>query len=158
VTSLVTELEGLARILLAAVLAAAVGWERESADRPAGLRTHMTMAIAAAMFTTLGAHLAARAAASGDARVDTTRVLEAVVTGVAFLGAGTIFSARHDQQPRGLTTAASLLATAAIGVAVAIGTYALAFGVTILLLVVLRVVRRVEEKAQPQEKAEPQEA
>lgn len=136
------ELEGLGRIALAMVLGAAVGWERERAHRPAGLRTHMTVALAACLFTVLSNHLAAYTPAHG-VEVDTTRVLQAVVTGVSFLGAGTIFSNREGSHIKGLTTAASLLATAAVGVAAALGTYVLAVGCTIALLVVLAVLGRL---------------
>jgi putative Mg2+ transporter-C (MgtC) family protein len=138
------EILPLLRVLLATVLGAAVGWEREKAERPAGLRTHMTVALAAALFTALGARIADTTATGDWIRTDPTRVLEAVVTGVSFLGAGTIFSTRRGETVKGLTTAASLLATAAVGVATALGSYVLAVGCTVLLLMVLGLVRRIE--------------
>lgn len=138
------EILPLLRVLLATVLGAAVGWERERAERPAGLRTHMTVALAAALFTALGVRIADTTATGDWIRTDPTRVLEAVVTGVSFLGAGTIFSTRRGETVKGLTTAASLLATAAVGVATALGSYVLAVGCTGLLLVVLGLVRRLE--------------
>jgi putative Mg2+ transporter-C (MgtC) family protein len=139
------ELAGLLRVLLATALAAAVGWERERAARPAGLRTHMTVGLAAATITTLSQELVQHASSMGrQVTTDPTRVLEAVVTGVAFLGAGTIVSGHRGRSVLGLTTAASLLATATIGVAAAAGAYVLAIGCTAMLLVVLHVFARLE--------------
>ena len=145
------ELMPLLRVVGATALGAAVGWEREKADRPAGLRTHMTVALAAALFTALADRIADTSSGRDWLRVDPTRVLEAVVTGVSFLGAGTIFSARHGATVKGLTTAASLLATAAVGVATALGSYLLAVGCTGLLLVVLGLVRRLEDHPEESE-------
>lgn len=142
--TLQADLFSLLRVLTATALGAAVGWEREKAERPAGLRTHMTVALAAALFTSLSDRIARTSPELEWIRIDPTRVLDAVVTGVSFLGAGTIFSARHGATVKGLTTAASLLATAAVGVATALGSYLLAVGCTGLLLVVLGLVRRLE--------------
>jgi putative Mg2+ transporter-C (MgtC) family protein len=78
-------------------------------------------------------------------RTDPVRIIEAIVTGIAFLGAGTIFRDPDYHGARGLTTAASLLIVAPIGIAVALERYILAVGVTVLALFVLRVVRRFEK-------------
>lgn len=138
------EVYPLLRIVMATALAAVVGWERERAERPAGLRTHMTVALAASLFTCLADRIADSSSGMDWIRIDPTRVLDAVVTGVSFLGAGTIFSARRGATIKGLTTAASLLATAAIGVATALGSYLLAIGCTAILMIVLGALRRLE--------------
>jgi putative Mg2+ transporter-C (MgtC) family protein len=141
--SLQTDLSILLRLLVALVLGAIVGWEREAAGKAAGLRTHMLVALAAALFVALGdavlEHFAAQAEA-GTVRSDPVRVIEAVVTGISFLGAGTIFVSRGQQRVEGLTTAAAIWATAAIGIAVGLERFGLAAGSTLLVFIVLRLV------------------
>jgi putative Mg2+ transporter-C (MgtC) family protein len=137
-------------VAIAMVLGGLVGLERELANKPAGFRTHMLVAAAAALFVGLSDILVDRFAVStvpDILRVDPIRIVEAVVTGVSFLGAGTIF--RHGQHDMvgGLTTAASMLLVAAVGVAVALNQLVLAAGVTLLTLIVLRVMTRVEKLA-----------
>lgn len=135
------ELTILLRLTIAVVLAAALGWEREATGKSAGLRTHMLVAIGAALFAGLGHVLVDSFATYGDRlRFDPTRVLEAVVTGVSFLGAGTIFVARGRGEVRGLTTAAAIWTTAGVGLATGLGRYVLAVGATALVFVVLRVI------------------
>jgi putative Mg2+ transporter-C (MgtC) family protein len=134
----------LGRVALAAVLAGFIGFERERQHRPAGLRTHMTVGMAAALMVVLADHMVARYAGSAGIQQDPTRILEAVVSGVAFVGAGTILMRRGENDVKGLTTAASLLGTASIGVACGVQAYVLAIGTTAMLLVVLAVVRQLE--------------
>ena len=135
---LIEQLQSLAYILLAMVLGALVGIERELADKPAGLRTHILVCGAAAFFVLLGNELIADHSKGGTIiRSDPLRVIEAVVAGVSFLGAGTIFHRRHYRDVAGLTTAASLLFVAAIGVCVALARIPLAIGATALVVVVL---------------------
>ena len=139
------ELRLLVRLLVSMVLAGALGWERESTGKAAGLRTHMLVGMSATLFVILGELLIMRFQSYGDAvRFDPIRIIEAVVTGISFLGAGTIFVSGGRQRVRGLTTAASILATSAIGVAVGLEQYVLAAGGTALLLVVLRVFQMFE--------------
>ncbi len=141
---LATDLNYMLRLVVALVLSGFLGWERERSDRPAGLRTHMTVGMASALFVILAEILNERYASSEMARMDPTRVLQAVVAGMAFLGAGTIFVMRGGSgRPRGLTTAASLLATSGVGIAAAVEAYGLAVGSTALLLVVLAVIGRI---------------
>jgi putative Mg2+ transporter-C (MgtC) family protein len=143
------EIEVLLRSLAALVFSAVVGWERETLGKPAGLRTHMLVGVGAALFVGLGELLVIEFNSYGDKlRFDPIRIIEAVVTGVSFLGAGTIFFAREEQRVQGLTTAASLWTTAAIGVAAGLGRYVLAAGVTILLFTVLRVLGWIERRAE----------
>ena len=103
------ELAPLVRLLVAAVLAALLGWERESARKSAGLRTHMLVGIASALFTVL-AELAVQdyPGEEGGLRADPIRVIQAVAIGVGFLGSGVIFVAKSGESVLGLTTAGSI--------------------------------------------------
>lgn len=140
------EFQILGRVAIAMLLGAAVGIEREMADKPAGLRTHMLVAGAAAVLVGLSDivvdHFAANS--SGEIRSDPIRMIEAVITGVSFLGAGTILRRRRSEEVEGLTTAASLLLTAAIGICVGLSEIGLAAGVTVLALLTLSGVKLIE--------------
>jgi putative Mg2+ transporter-C (MgtC) family protein len=140
-----TQLLLLIRLLAAGFLSGVLGWERESARKPAGLRTHMLVGIASALFTLL-AELAVvdYPGDAGGMRADPIRVIQAVAIGVGFLGSGVIFVARNEESVRGLTTAGSIWATAAIGIAVGLGYYVLAVGATLILLLVLRGMARFD--------------
>lgn len=136
-----TDLSILARVAVALALAGILGWEREQAGKSAGVRTHMLVGMAAALFVMLGELVIWRFQHYSDLiRLDPIRVIEAVVTGVSFLGAGTIFLTRGKDHVAGLTTAASLWMTSAVGMAVALERYVLAIGSTLLLFVVLRLI------------------
>lgn len=139
------ELALLVRLLLAGLLAGILGWERESARKSAGLRTHMLVGIASALFTVL-AELAVRdyPGAEGGLRADPIRVIQAVAIGVGFLGSGVIFVSKSGESVVGLTTAGSIWATAAIGIAAGLGYYILAVGATLLLVGVLRGMSRFD--------------
>lgn len=129
-----TELQLLGKIVIAALLGAIVGLEREFAERPAGLRTHMLVGATAAFFVMLADLLLASFEQSDVLRADPVRVLEAIVVGVSFLGAGTIlkYSQQGERVVEGLTTSASILSVAAIGTAVALNAYVLAVGAAFL--------------------------
>jgi putative Mg2+ transporter-C (MgtC) family protein len=132
-----------AKVAIAGVLGGLVGIQRELANRPAGLRTHAILAAAAAFIVGIAEVLVGYfvvESPSSVLRVDPIRIIEATVTGVAFLGAGTIF--RHERSVEGLTTASSLLLVAAIGIAVALRQLLLAAIVTALALLLLRALRR----------------
>ena len=121
-----------------------IGLEREFADKPAGLRTHMLIAGAAALLVGLGDTMMRRFALAGDlVRADPIRVIEAVVTAVGFLGAGMIIR-RGGDHIEGLTTAASVLFAAAVGICVALTEYLLAVGATVLDLATLRGIKPLE--------------
>lgn len=141
------ELALLVRLVVAGALAAILGWERESARKSAGLRTHMLVGIASALFTVL-AELAVRdyPGDDGGLRADPIRVIQAVAIGVGFLGSGVIFVSKSGESVLGLTTAGSIWATAAIGIAAGLGYYILAIGATLLLLVVLRGMSRFDRE------------
>jgi putative Mg2+ transporter-C (MgtC) family protein len=138
------ELALLIRLLAAAVLAAVLGWEREAARKPAGLRTHMLVGVASALFTVLGELAVENHPAEGGLRADPIRVIQAVAIGVGFLGSGVIFVARDGEHVVGLTTAASVWATAAVGIATGLGHYVLAAGSTVILMLVLRTMARFD--------------
>lgn len=132
----------------AMVLGGLIGWERELKDRPAGFRTHMLVAGAAAMLVGLGDLLAVHFSAEDYrelVRVDPIRLIEAVVAAVGFLGAGAIFRRSGGNSVSGLTTAASLLMVAAIGIAAGLRVHVLALGATLLTLAVLLVLKWAEK-------------
>lgn len=126
--------EPLVRLLLAIVLAGIVGWERERRGRPAGFRTYIMVGLGSAMFTLVSLY-----AFPGS---DPARVAAQVVTGVGFLGAGTILQRQTDVH--GLTTAAGLWAVAAIAMAAAAGLYVMAIVGAVFAVLILAVLRRVE--------------
>lgn len=135
----------------AMALGGVIGWERELKDRPAGFRTHMLVCGAAAMLVGLGDLLAMHFSAEDYrelVRVDPIRLIEAVVAAVGFLGAGAIFRRSGGGSVSGLTTAASLLMVAVIGIAAGLGSYVLALGATLLTLAVLLVLNRMEKRLQ----------
>jgi putative Mg2+ transporter-C (MgtC) family protein len=117
------------------------------AGKWAGLRTHMLVCLSALMFVKVGEALVANVARSdlgNTLQTDPVRMIEAIMSGIAFLGAGVIFRDPERNVARGLTTAASLLTVAPIGIAVAVERYVLAVGTTLLVLFVLRVVHWFE--------------
>ena len=130
----------LGRLVVAGLLAGVLGWEREQAGKSAGLRTHMLVGIAAALYTGL-AEIASVELGAG--RSDPVRAIQAVAMGIGFLGGGIIFVNRNDRV-QGLTTAASIWATAAMGIAAGLAHFRLAAGVTVLLAVVLHVLGRFD--------------
>jgi putative Mg2+ transporter-C (MgtC) family protein len=134
-----SDLELLGRLLLAAMLGGAVGAERELHDQPAGLRTHMLLTIGACLFTLVSAY-------GFGGPTDPSRLAAQIVTGIGFLGGGAIV--RHGLTVRGLTTAASIWATASIGVAVGAGRYLLATGATVLVVGTLFGLRAVRNLLQ----------
>lgn len=142
------ELPALRTVAIAGGLAALLGWERELARKPAGLRTHILVGAGSALLILLGDTAMWRFAAerAGDmVQADPVRLLQAVIVGISFLGAGTIVHAR-GAEVEGLTTAASVLLTAAIGMAVALGREPLAAMVTVGALGVVYVLGHVERR------------
>jgi putative Mg2+ transporter-C (MgtC) family protein len=127
---MMVQLQILGEIVLAMLLGGAIGFEREAADKPAGLRTHMLVAGSAAMLTGLGSVMVTRLGVDQSViSADPIRIIEAVITGITFLGAGTIIRNRDSENKiEGLTTAASLLLAAALGVAIALQQFVLAVG------------------------------
>lgn len=134
----ITQLEILIRLVLAAVLGSLVGFEREHMHRPAGLRTNMLVCVGSALITLTSIY-----AISGS---DPARIAAGIVTGIGFIGAGTIF--RAEDKVVGLTTAASLWAVAGIGIAIGAGFYFATIVAAILIFIILelRFFEAKEEK------------
>jgi putative Mg2+ transporter-C (MgtC) family protein len=131
------ELELAGRLAIGLVLGAVIGFERELHRQPAGFRTHSLVALGSAMFTIISAY------GFAGSSVDPTRIAAQIVSGIGFIGAGTIL--QHRGNIRGLTTAASLWAVAAIGMAAGAGLLAMALIGTLLILVVLALLDAVED-------------
>lgn len=132
------------RVLLATGLGAALGLEREISDQPAGFRTHILVSLGAALFTIAGAYGLSALTGDPDTRFDPTRIAAQVVTGIGFLGAGAII--QQGVNVRGLTTAASLWVTAAIGLAVGLGNYQAAVMTTVVAIVALVLLKPLERQ------------
>lgn len=130
------------RLVVAALLGMALGFERELRGQPAGLRTHILVGLGACLFAMTGAYAFQSIGGPGTEREDLTRVASQVVVGIGFLGGGAIL--RHGTSILGLTTAANLWVTAAIGVACAAGFFAPAALTTLLTLIALVGLRPVE--------------
>lgn len=127
----------MSRLILAAALGALVGQERERRDLPAGLRTHLLVSTGACLFTLISI------AMGGDA-YDPGRVAAQIITGIGFLGAGTII--RHGASVRGLTTAASIWAVAGVGMASGIGWWEAGVAATVLLYISLTCLKIAERR------------
>lgn len=137
-----------ARLFLALVLGAMIGWEREVKSRAAGLRTHMLIAMAAAMFTIVAMELTLfPGTTEATLRIDPLRLIEAVTAGVAFLAAGSIITSGANV--RGLTTGASMWLAGAIGLACGTGDGFLAVLGTVLALITLWFIRVVVKPLVP---------
>jgi len=115
------------KLLLAVVLSGLIGWERERSHKPAGLRTHMLVCVGSALITIVSINYFVE---------DYARIIAAVITGIGFIGAGTII-AQGTKGIHGLTTAASLWIVAAVGISVGIGWYVLSVIATVLIMLIL---------------------
>lgn len=133
-------LEAVARLVLAAVLGAVIGMQREAIRSPAGLRTHTLVSTGSALFTLMSAYMDWW----GGTFHDPSKIAASVVSGVGFLGAGTIL--RSGSGIRGLTTAASLWSVAGIGMAAGAGYYSGALVTTVLVYCCLAFLRKAENK------------
>jgi putative Mg2+ transporter-C (MgtC) family protein len=125
------------RLIIAMIFGAVIGIQRERAGKPAGLRTHMLVSSGAAVFLI----------ASGEFGMDPdsiSRVIQGLVTGIGFLGAGAILKLYDKRAVEGLTTAAGIWMTAALGVAVGLGRFGLALVATLLAWMTLSLVRQLE--------------
>ncbi|MDR6992746.1 MgtC/SapB family protein [Luteimonas sp. 3794] len=127
------------RVLVAALLGGIVGWEREHKRRAAGLKTHILVSIGSALFV-LAPLL------SGIDGGDVTRVMQGIVSGIGFLGAGAILKLDKGERVQGLTTAAGVWMTAAIGMAAGMGQEMVALATTVMALLVVGAVPRLQRK------------
>lgn len=137
-TDVALQIDLLIRLLLSAVLGAAIGIEREVRDQPAGMRTHMLVSVGSATFTVLSIY------AFDAPGADPARVAAQIVSGIGFLGAGAIL--KYGVNVRGLTTAASLWAVAAVGMAAGAGAWGVALGATAIVIFSLGPLRFVERR------------
>jgi putative Mg2+ transporter-C (MgtC) family protein len=140
------ELDILLRIAIAILLSGAVGLERELAEKSAGLRTHMLVGGAAALLVDLGNLLVNDFSTTRQLTTDPIRIIEAIIVGISFLGAGMIFRRSGADTVVGLTTAASLLFTAGAAAAVGLNRFVLAIGATLLILFINRGLVYVEAR------------
>ena len=129
------QLQSLINIALAGLAGGILGLERELEDKPAGIRTFAVVAMGACLFTLVGVH-----AFAGEADAQ-SRLVAQIVTGIGFLGAGTIIQVRDKVE--GLTTAAGIWSVAAVGMAFGFGLYILGAGTTAILLIAFAVIGRV---------------
>jgi putative Mg2+ transporter-C (MgtC) family protein len=127
-----TLLDIILRLLLAAALGAGIGYQRERANKPAGLRTHILISLGSALFTVVSIF-------GFNGTVDPSRVAAGVVTGIGFIGAGVILRGVRGEHVVGLTTAASIWAVAAIGMAAGVGMYLIATIATVIAVLVLMI-------------------
>ena len=121
------------RLILAAALGGVLGYEREREGKAAGVRTHMLVALGAALFVLVPEQ-------AGVAPADVSRVVQGVITGIGFLGAGSIIKGSEEGSVKGLTTAAGIWLTAAIGIACGVGRGSTAVLSALLALVILAFV------------------
>lgn len=135
------------RLLLAALLGGVLGWQREHVGKAAGLRTHMLVALGAALFVLIPQQ-------AGVSPADLSRVIQGVITGIGFLGAGAILKLNERGQIYGLTTASGIWLTAAVGIAAGMGREASAMLATLLAFVILSLAPCGENRPQasPNEK------
>ena len=134
------------RLLLAALLGGLLGFEREKKGKAAGVRTHMLVSMGAALFVLL-------ASQGGMKDSELSRVIQGVIAGIGFLGAGTILKAEREEKVYGLTTAAGIWLTAAIGVAAGLGRESTAVLSTLLVLGVLALVPALLKETETQQAA-----
>jgi len=140
---MISEGEIFVRVLVAALLGAVIGVEREISNQPAGMRTHIVLVTGAALAMTLSINLSMQFSGSAPGG-DPARLAAQVLSGIGFLGAGAIL--RFGATIKGLTTAASLWTMAVVGLATGAGYFGIAGGVTALLLVVLTLINLLEDR------------
>ncbi len=129
------------RLLAATLLGAVVGFEREKAGKPAGLRTNTLVSLGTAVFVIVCSEV-------GMSHDALSRVIQGLVTGIGFIGAGSILKLEGERDIRGLTTAAGVWMSAAIGVCVGLGSVGIAAVTTLLAIIILAVVGAIEARAE----------
>lgn len=131
-------------VLIAFILTGLIGYERELANKPAGFRTNMIIGGAAALLVSLGKIMVLYYENENLTRlnVDPVRIIEAIIVGISFIGAGTILKSESEEKVQYLTTAATILFSAGIGISVALKSYFLAVGLTLLILIINYFVRK----------------
>jgi putative Mg2+ transporter-C (MgtC) family protein len=141
------DLDILLKVVVAVCLGGLIGIEREFAKKPAGIRTHMFVTGAAALVMSLSILVINEFNATYEnVSADPVRVIEAIIVGISFIGAGTVLKSEKDHTVYYLTTAASILFAAGIGITVAMERYALALGLAVLVVLVNSAVGGLEQK------------
>src|SRR4051812_18094822 len=141
------------RLVVAAIFGAIIGFEREMGLHSAGLRTHIIVAVAAALYTILMLEIFHLPEVMTNGRSDPGRSIEAVTAGIAFLGAGAIF--RRDGGPRGLTTGAGMWLAGALGMSAALGHYLIGLFVCVLAVIVLSGLKALDKRIERRADHEP---
>lgn len=138
----------LLRVIVAMAVGAFVGIERERKNKPAGVRTYMLVAGASALFLLINDEVARQFTALGgnNAQADPTRIVQAIMIGISFIGAGTILKSGGKNDVMYLTTAASILFTAALGIVVGLGLYVLALTLAVTVVLILFVIGLIEDR------------
>lgn len=127
------------RLFVVIILSGFLGWERESTGKAAGFRTHILVGFGSVLFVIIGEIFVSRFSPFGEnMRFDPIRIVEAIVTGISFIGAGIVFVSRRKGVVKNLTTAASIWTTSAVGMIVGLQRYFLAIVSTLLIFTVLR--------------------
>jgi putative Mg2+ transporter-C (MgtC) family protein len=143
------QLQILINVIAAACLGGIIGWEREASHVAAGLRTHMLIAASAATLVSLGGVLVTSfltIVPADSLRADPIGIFQAIIVGVSFIGGGIIFKDKDGSHVRNLTTAASILLTAGVGIAVALNQFFFAIGIAILVVFVNHILFQFEKK------------
>lgn len=147
--TLSAELRILFDVFIAMLLTGIIGWEREIGHKPAGLRTNMIVGASAALLISIGrvlAHTYMNGEVSHFMQYDPMRLIQAIVVGISFIGAGTILKSREDEEIHYLTSAATILLSAGVGICVATQAYVLAVGLCLLVFVVNRLLGKYEKR------------
>lgn len=138
-------IEMILRLVGASVLGGLVGVQRERAEKPAGLRTHILVCLGSALITQVSIY-----PFEGQTHADPTRIAAGIIIGIGFLGAGTII--RQGSVVRGLTTAASVWVTAGVGMAIGLGFYIPAVTTAVLIVIILTILKEIEIRIQKGDK------
>jgi putative Mg2+ transporter-C (MgtC) family protein len=137
--NILNELYILLHVVIASVLSGIIGFEREKSHKPAGIKTNMMVGGAVALLVLLGEIIVVKYSNAGlhdFIQTDPTRVIQAIIVGVSFIGAGTVLQSQREQEIRYLTTAATFLFSTGIGIAVALQQYILASGITTFTIII----------------------
>ncbi len=143
------ELEILVHVAIASFLAALIGYQREIYNKPAGIKTNMIVGGAVALLVSMGEAITLHFQEIGLAeyiQTDPTRILQAIVVGVSFIGAGTVLQSPSDYKVKYLTTAATILFSTGLGICIALEFYLLAVGLTAFVLIFYYLIKLMEKK------------
>jgi len=146
---LMYELRILLHVVIASLLGGVIGYEREKTEKPAGIKTNMIVGGSVALLVSLGEAITVHFQELGLSEVmqtDPTRIIQAIIVGVSFIGAGTVMQVQKVYKVKYLTTAASILYSTGVGISVALDKYLLAVGLTIFILIIYYPIKWIEEK------------